>query len=427
MVLFVSFAILAQTTAAEEFLTLKETIEIALSENLQLKTSKEQTLNAIAMKNVSRSHLLPTFNIAYHYQRNDKAFISQGGIIEPENAYTFATTLKQPLFAGFSFKNRYAISQLQVDVAKNNEKLTRLDIVLSAQKIYFSLLKAQKMAAIAREAVIQIASHEKVANHFYQAGMVPLNDLLESQVELANTRQILINADNNLEIAKASFNTLLRRTINAPVMIEDITEFESFEHDFAFCLSAAKKNRQELKTNDLEIKATEYDLEISKKNYYPMVNLSWSYIQQGEDWAAKGGINSFSDSNSWNIKAMASWDLWDSGRTYFGTKEKLGRVSQARNRKEILEDQIRLEVKKAFLRTGEAEKNILVVKTAIQQAEENYRITTERYKEQVATSTDVLDAQFLLSRTTANYYNALYDFQISKATLYHAMGQVTPQ
>jgi outer membrane protein TolC len=86
-----------------------------------------------------------------------------------------------------------------------------------------------------------------------------------------------------------------------------------------------------------------------------------------------------------------------------------------------------LEVKKAFLRTGEAEKNILVVKTAIQQAEENYRITTERYKEQVATSTDVLDAQFLLSRTTANYYNALYDFQISKATLYHAMGQVTPQ
>jgi outer membrane protein len=269
MVLFVSFAILAQTTAAEEFLTLKETIEIALSENLQLKTSKEQTLNAIAMKNVSRSHLLPTFNIAYHYQRNDKAFISQGGIIEPENAYTFATTLKQPLFAGFSFKNRYAISQLQVDVAKNNEKLTRLDIVLSAQKIYFSLLKAQKMAAIAREAVIQIASHEKVANHFYQAGMVPLNDLLESQVELANTRQILINADNNLEIAKASFNTLLRRTINAPVMIEDITEFESFEHDFAFCLSAAKKNRQELKTNDLEIKATEYDLEISKKKLLP--------------------------------------------------------------------------------------------------------------------------------------------------------------
>ena len=59
----------------------------------------------------------------------------------------------------------------------------------------------------------------------------------------------------------------------------------------------------------------------------------------------------------------------------------------------------------------------------IEQAEENFRINEERYREQMATSTDVLDARTLLSKTMTNYYNALYDFKIAKAALYLAMGQ----
>jgi len=73
------------------------------------------------------------------------------------------------------------------------------------------------------------------------------------------------------------------------------------------------------------------------------------------------------------------------------------------------------------LKTKESENNIITVQKAIEQAKENLRISRERYKEQIATSTDVLDAQTLLSRTMTNYYNALYDFKISKASLYRAM------
>ena len=86
-------------------------------------------------------------------------------------------------------------------------------------------------------------------------------------------------------------------------------------------------------------------------------------------------------------------------------------------------DNIRLEVKNAYLRTQQAEQAIITVEKAIEQAKENYRINQERYKEQVATQTDVLIAQTLLTRTMTNYYNALYAFKISKATLYRAMGQ----
>jgi outer membrane protein TolC len=59
----------------------------------------------------------------------------------------------------------------------------------------------------------------------------------------------------------------------------------------------------------------------------------------------------------------------------------------------------------------------------VEQAKENLRIIEEQYKEQVATQTDVLVAQTLLTQTMTNYYNALYDFKIAKAVLMRAIGR----
>jgi outer membrane protein TolC len=70
----------------------------------------------------------------------------------------------------------------------------------------------------------------------------------------------------------------------------------------------------------------------------------------------------------------------------------------------------------------EAERQILVSRKAIEQAEENFRITQERYKEQVTTSSDVLDAQILLTRAKSDYTNAIGDYHISHANLERAMG-----
>ncbi|MGD8263343.1 MAG: TolC family protein, partial [Desulfobacterales bacterium] len=103
--------------------------------------------------------------------------------------------------------------------------------------------------------------------------------------------------------------------------------------------------------------------------------------------------------------------------------EKLSRIAQAKYRKEQILDNIELQVKEAYLRTKESEKNITTVEKAIEQARENLRITEERFKEQVSTATDVLVAQTLLVETMTNYYNALYDYKIAKAVLYRAIGQ----
>jgi len=342
-------------------------------------------------------------------------------IINPEDEYNFVTSFSQPIFTGFALMNQYKIASLDLDVAEISEKLTRQDIILDAKNAYFSVLKTQKLMAVAEDTVKQAAAQKEVAENMYQVGMSPLNDLLQSQVQLANDKQRFITAQNNLEISKSQFNTLLRRPVNESVVIEDILDYTPFAHDIDYCLSQANQNRLEIQVADLEVQIAEKDYELSKKNYFPSIDLIGTWTRRGTEWDVDGG-EGIADKKFWDIRATASWNFWEWGRTRYGVKERLSRLSQTKYSREDILDKIELEVKEAFLRTKESEKNIATVEKAIEQAKENLRITNERYKEQVSTTTDVLVAQTLLTETMTNYYNALYDFKIAKSVLYRAIG-----
>ena len=421
--------VIAQETTGTFNLT--QTIETALKANLSLKQSREEVNAALATKKARTTNFFPTLSASYGYIRRDQetrqSLQGQQGqqedvIINPEDEYNFITSFSQPIFTGFALINQYKIASMGLDVAEISEKLTRQDIILDAKNAYFSILKSQKLMDVAEDTVKQVTAQKEVAENMYQVGMSPLNDLLQSQVQLANDKQRFITAQNNLEISKSQFNTLLRRPVNAPVAIVDILDYTPFDQDINYCLTQANQNRLELQVADLEVQIAQKDYQLSKRNYFPSIDLSGTLTRRGTDWDVDGG-EGIADKKFWDIRATASWDFWEWGRTRYGVKEKLSRLSQAKYSKENILDNIELEVKQAFLRTKESEKNITTIEKAIEQAKENLRITEERYKEQVSTTTDVLVAQTLLTETMTNYYNALYDFKIAKSVLYRAIGQ----
>ncbi len=411
-------------------LDLEQTIEAALKANLEFQRSKEEVNAAKANKNARMTEFFPTLNARYVYIRRDQPTTQALGtdqgqvdvLINPEDEYNFVTSFSQPIFTGFALINQYKIASLGLDVAEYVEKLTRQDVILDAKNAYYSILKAQKLMDVAYDDVKQINAQKEVAENMYQVGMSPLNDLLQSQVQLANAKQRLITAQNSLEIAKAQFNTLLRKSVNDPVAIADILDYTPFDYDIDYCLAQAEKYRLEITVADLEVQIAQRDYKISQRDYFPSVNVTGTYTRRGDDWDVDGG-EGIADSEFWDVRATASWDFWEWGRTRFGAKEKLSRLSQSKLRKDEILDNIELEVKQSYLRTKESEKNIVTIEKAIEQAKENLRITEERYKEQVSTTTDVLIAQTLLTQTMTNYYNALYDFKIAKAILYRAIGQ----
>lgn len=423
-----SFPFWSAAENAKKPLSLEEAIQLAIRANLAMKQSREEVSAAQANKNISRSNFLPTLSARYSYTHRDKEQTQEltgtpfDVVVRPQDEYAFVTSFKQPIFSGFALINQYRIASLGLDAAEIRAKLTRHDVILDAKNAYYTVLKAQKLLEVANQTVDQITARKEVSENFYQVGMSPLNDLLQAQVELANAKQGLIVAQNNLEIAKAQLNLVLRRPVNQTVDVEDLVDYTPFEHDIDYCLSQANQNRLEIYVANLEVEIAGKEVDLAQKDYYPSIDLTGTITQLGDDWEVHGG-EGISDSYSWNVQATATWDFWEWGRTTYGIKEKLSRLSQSKYRRSQVLDNINLEVKEAYLRTKESEKNITTIEKAIEQAKENYRITDERYKEQVATSTDLLTAQVLLTQTMTNYFTALYDFKIAKATLFRAMGQ----
>jgi outer membrane protein TolC len=414
--------------SSQDALGLRDAIESALKANLEIKRSLEEIHAAEAVRHSSMTKFLPTLGTSYTYvhrneERTSPSLLSGRDIVtSPQDQYTFATTFTQPVFTGFGLINEYKLSELGLDRAEVSAKLTRQNVILDAKNAYFSVLKSQKLLDVAYQTVASIASQKEVSENFYKVGLSPLNDLLQSQVQLANAKQQLTIAQNNLEIARTQFNTVLRRPVNMPVLLVDELDYSSFQESLDSCLAIAQKNRLEIQVADLDIEVAEKQVKLTERDYFPSVNLTGTYARTGDDWDAHGG-EGISDSAGWNVQATASWDFWQWGRTGFGRKEKLARLSQSKYRKTEVLDSINLEVKQAYLRTKEAEQNIVTIEKAVEQAKENLRITEEQYKEQVATQTDVLIAQTLLTQTMTNYFNALYDFKIAHAVLLRALGR----
>jgi len=413
-----------ETVAAPD-MDLERTLALALQANLSARISSQRTRAADAVVKARRTEFLPTFSTQYGYSRYDEPRFTVDpslGVISSDEQYIWVTSVTQPLFTGFSLTNQHKLAQMGLDAARLNEALVRQDIVFNAKRVYFLLLQAQKLKVVAEEAVTMLEAQTEVAVNYHEVGMTPLNDLLKTKVELANARQDLVAAQNKLEIARSDFNLLLRRPIGTSVTLVDILDFEPLSRSLTECLEAAEKGRVEVAVADLEIQIREKEVSLAQKDYYPTVQVQGNYYKLGTDWQVDGG-EGISDSNFWDVQAQARWDFWQWGKTGHGVAEKKSKLTEARLNRTDLLDKIQREVKQAWFKADEFEKNIVTVQSAIDQAREGFRISEGLFREQMATSTDVLDARTQLSETMTRYYNALYDFQIALAALDRFMGK----
>ncbi|MCD4717720.1 MAG: TolC family protein [Desulfobacterales bacterium] len=425
-----------QTSAAlaqeKKVYTIEASIAEALENNWSLKAKKEKIEQAGNVRKRARAEFLPKLSTSYGYTRLSEVYksapVSLGifGTIpgrdqNTQDNYQWKGTVTQPVFTGFALTSSYRLAELGIDQSEMEVELEKLDLVLKVKETYLDILGVDKALGVAKKAVESLESHVKVASSFYKVGMIPINDLLKSQVELANAQQDLVKALNATKLTRANFNTILSRQISAPVELKDILVYRPEKKDFENCMEKALENRPEIKLLDINIDQTDQQIRLVKSKNYPEVALTYDYIKEGDHPDVSG--SPFHDANSWEVMAGVKWTFWEWGKTYYEVREKLSLKKELIQTKKALEDGIRLEIKDALLALEEAEKNIPTTRRAVEQAEENLRVSEERYKAQVTTSTEVLDAQTLLTEGSMNYYRALYDHNLAKARLRRAIGE----
>ncbi len=409
----------------KEFFTLSESIDMALEKNWSLRAKKEGVVQATAMKNQARSDFLPTLNTSYGYTYSRDISVNLGSFFVDvgHDTYQWVTSLSVPVFTGFALISSYELAKLGIDQAEVEVGLEKLNLALRVKEAYFNILIADKAVEVAEKDVASRKSNADVARNFYEVGMIPVNDLLQAEVEWANAQQTLVKLKNSARVARSTFNVILAREVNAPVDVEDILDYKPEIGKFEDYMKQALEQRPEMKSLDIATFRADQQIRLTKSGYFPTVSLSAQYRKLGDEFDVGG--SPVHKPNDFVARASLSWDLSEMGwgRTRSSVREMESLKREIMETQRALEDSITLELKTALLDLETAEKNIPTTRKAVEQGEENLRVSEERYKAQVTTITEVLDAQTRLSQARVNYFQAFYDHNLAKARLLRAIGE----
>jgi len=412
-------------------LSLAESIQIALEKNADVRAADHAVTGADYERKAARADFLPKISTEHSFIRYDETPYekSPAGEFGPSamrykagtrGRFQWSTSVTQPIFAGGAIASSYRIAKFGSDLARAGRVRARQEIILQVKEAYFNILKTEKIKAVADQAVEQVQSHVEVAKAMFEEEMVPQNDFLQAEVRFAQTKQDRIRAENAAQVAKACFNTVLSRDINEPTAVEDILICEPDNASLGDALKQAMSNRPEMKEAGLAVQRADQAVGLAKSSYFPSLCLVGMFQKAGED----GDMSSspYEDEQVWSVATVLRWDVWEWGRSYYKVGSSRSQLREAQEHQRKVADSVSLEVKESYLNMQAAYKNIAVAQTAVRQAEENFRLYKEQYAEQMATTTDVLDAQTLLTEAKSNYYNALSDYHIARAQLDRAVG-----
>jgi outer membrane protein TolC len=408
--------------------TLDESIKEALANNPSIQAKKERIEGSIFRKNQAMAEFLPKLGTSYGYNRLSESRTFRSTLmpgeeiaVSSQDNYEWRGTLRQPIFTGFGLISSYELAKLGIDQSETELELEILDLGLRVKEAYYNILIADRQVEVAEKDVESRSSNAEVVRSFYEVGMIPINELLQAEVELANSQQALVRVQNEARLARSAFNTVLSRPVNTPLDVEDILEIEPEVGDFEEYQKTALEQRPEIKIIDTNILQADQQIRLAKSKYYPEISFTYEYIKEGDEYDVSG--SPFHDAGRWEAMAVASWTFWEWGKTYYSAKEKESSRMELMQTRQSLEDRISLDVKRALLELETAERNIPSTRKAVEQGEENLRVSEERYKAQVTTITEVLDAQTRLSQARVNYYRALYSHKLAEARLQRAMGE----
>ena len=422
------FATTAVAQQSRNYFTLEKSISQALENSYKIKARNERIEQANDILKQARADFLPKLGTAYSYNRLSEPPISRSStllgtpiplVVGTEDNYRWTWFLRQPLFTGFALISSYRLAELGIDQSQLEMDLEKLDLILRVKEAYFNILGSDKAIEVAQTTVESLTQTVKVARSFFEVGMIPVNDVLKAEVELANAEQSLVRAKNAGQTTRSTFNTVLVRPVNEPVEVEDILVYKPEVGEYSAFEKKAIENRPEIKILDVNILQADQQIRLAKSRYYPEISLSYQYISDGDEASVKG--SPFVDANHWEVLAVANWTFWEWGKTYYAGREKESLKRQLIETKLDVEDGIRLQVKQAMVDLDSSAKNIPTTQKGVESGEENLRVNAERYRAQVSTITDLLDAQTLLARARLDYYRALYDHNLAKARLDRAL------
>ncbi|MEW6196392.1 MAG: TolC family protein [Bacteroidota bacterium] len=418
-------------TAQEKLkLTVNQAVELGLKNSKTLHSSSMRVLSANAKLKEINASRLPSIKLSASYRRLSEvdpfSIATPFGTfdISPSilNNYSTQLSLMQPLFTGFRLSGSSDLAEYSAKATEEDYNKDESDLVFNIKSAYWSLYKAGQMKIVSDENVLQIKSHLEDARNLLNAGMLTQNEVLKLEVQLSDALYKQIEADNSVKLASVALCNVMSIPLNTEFEIVYSAEvITKIFDDLNSLLETANQNRPELKAADYRVKSSEAGITIAKSSWYPQVSLFGNYYYSRPNQRILPTQDKFD--GTWDAGISLNMNIWDWLTTSHQTEQAEATLAQSSDMLGIIKDNITLEVTQNYLNLNQSKRKIEISQLAVKQAEENMRVTSEKYKSGLALTSDTIDAELALLMAKTNYVNSITDYELAKARLEKSIGQ----
>ena len=397
-------------------ISLDECLRYALGNNPKIQAALQDVFASNARIRQAWSSYFPQFSWQTGYTKIKQLQLSDA--------------LGQNLVFNYYVLGQISASQLLYDfgVTQNLVTIRKLDnlgykitltgtvneVVCEVKKAYYNLQYALEAKKVAEEMVARYESFYNQAKAFYMAGTSPKVDVTIAEVNLSNSKLLLIQAENAVEIAMAKLNNSMGLPYSNRYRISDNLRYKACNISLNEAIDIAKVSRPEFQLAEVKVEEALQNVKLVKKSYFPTITVEGQYQKGGRSWTSNYGYNFGGYLNFPTINGMLIKNEIKEAKALH-SREQANAMDTKNN--------IYYEIQQAFYSMMERKNSIPVAFLGLKQAKENYELSYGRYKVGVGNPVELKEAQVQFQDAMLKYYNSLYQYNFARAELEKYIGK----
>ncbi len=327
----------------------------------------------------------------------------------------FGISLNQPLFTFNTQKANLERSEINLENAKRNYTHAEQNLIYNVKAAFYNLYKLKENVKIAVEKVKQNEESYGTAENKYKAGLIAEVEALQLEVDLASSRNDLLNSKRSFAEEINNFKILIGVDLESDINIISNLLYKPISIDKTVAVESALKNRADLLNQKSGIYLSELNVEEVDARKQIKLELNAKYGISNNSTEFISLYDKLLDDV--NVALTLSVPVWDWGQNSHEVEASKANLMIEKLTYSNLEERIRNEVVAAINRINSAKARVEVLSKSVEIAEKSYNISVERFKSGTISSFDLAQIQLRLTESKNNSINALIDYNLAIADL----------
>ncbi len=334
--------------------------------------------------------------------------------------YTAGITLKQPIYMGGKIRTAYKMSQTGVEMARQNERLTDAEVIMQTDEAYAQVVKAEEMVEVALRYQDLLKELAKNVESAVRHGLRMDNDCMKVQVKQNEAELQLLRARNGVMLAKMNLCRMIGRPLSSDITVSHTYPMVA---DAAVPRSTDISDRPEMALLEGQVQLADGEAKIARSAMLPQVALLAKY---GYTHGLELNNRTLLDGWSFAGGVTVSVPLYHFGERTNKLKAARLKAEEAQLQRDEKRELMELELAQASLKVDEAETELALAASALQQAERNMQLSEQQYKAGFETLSDYLEAQAQWQQAHERKVDAHFRQYLSSITYLKAAGVLVP-